>query len=61
MSSTESPNAADRQLMLELSISFENSCFVFGGLRYDRLFDAVNYARQRKQLSRKTLQEAAPC
>jgi hypothetical protein len=51
----ESPNASDRQLMLELSISLENGSFVFDGFRYDHLIDAANYARHRRQLSVKTL------
>lgn len=51
----ESPNAADRQLMIELSISFENGSFVFEGYRYDHLIDAANYARHRQQFSLKTL------
>ena len=37
----ESPNAADRQLMLELSISLKNGRFVYGGYQYDRLIDAA--------------------
>jgi hypothetical protein len=45
----EAPQAADRQLMLELSISFERGSFVFAGFHYDRLIDAVNYARHRQQ------------
>jgi hypothetical protein len=51
----QSPNASDRQLMLELSISFENGTFVFEGYRYERLIDAANYARHCRQLSLKTL------
>jgi hypothetical protein len=46
----EAPSAADRQLMLELSISFEHGSFVFAGFHYDRLVDAANYARHRQQL-----------
>jgi hypothetical protein len=46
----EAPNADDRQLMLELSISFENGSFEFEGFHYDRLIDAANYARHRQQL-----------
>ena len=45
------PNAADRHLMLELSISFENGSVVFEGYRYDQLIDAANYARHRRQVS----------
>jgi hypothetical protein len=44
----DSPTALDRQLMTELSISFENGRFVFEGHRYDRLSDAVGYARHRR-------------
>ena len=50
-----SSNAADRQLMLELSISVENGSFVFEGYRYDQLIDAANYARHRRQVNLKTL------
>lgn len=46
----EPTDAVERQLMLELSISFENGCFVFEGYRYDRLIDAANYARHRRQV-----------
>ena len=41
----ELPNASDRQLMIALSITFEDGRFVFEGFRYDLLIDAVNYAR----------------
>jgi hypothetical protein len=51
----EPSNAVERQLMLELSISFENGCFVFDGFRYDKLIDAANYARHCRQLGLKTL------
>lgn len=51
----EPTNAVERQLMLELSISFENGCFVFEGYRYDRLIDAANYARHRRQVGLETL------
>jgi hypothetical protein len=44
----DSPTASDRQLMTELSISFENGRFVFEVYRYDRLSDAVSYARHRR-------------
>lgn len=44
----DSPTALDRQLMTELSISFQNDRFVFEGHRYDRLSDAVDYARHRR-------------
>lgn len=44
----DSPTALDRQHMTELSISFENGRFVFEGHRYDRLSDAVGYARHRR-------------
>jgi hypothetical protein len=51
----EPTNAVERQLMLELSISFENGCFVFDGFRYDKLIDAANYARHCRELGLKTL------
>lgn len=44
------PTNADRELMRELSISFQNYAFVFEGFRYDKLSDAANYARHRRQL-----------
>lgn len=40
--------ASDRQLMLELSISFENGRFVFERFHYDRLADAASYARDHR-------------
>lgn len=48
------PTAAEQQLMLDLSISFENGSFVFESFRYDRLIDAANYARHRRQLGPET-------
>jgi hypothetical protein len=51
----EVPTADDRQLMLDLSIAFENGSFVFEGFHYDRLIDAANYARHRRQLGSKAL------
>ncbi|NJO13246.1 MAG: hypothetical protein HC872_07025 [Gammaproteobacteria bacterium] len=47
----EGPSAADRQLMQEFSISFENHSFVFERFRYDQLRDAVNYARHCRELA----------
>lgn len=44
----ESPNESDRQLMMGLSIAFENGRFVFENHHYDHLIDAVNYARLRQ-------------
>jgi hypothetical protein len=49
----QTPNAADQQLMQEFSISLQNYSFVFEGFRYDRLIDAVNYARHRRELGAK--------
>ena len=46
----EPPNAMERDLIRELSISLENDIFVFEGFRYDKLIDAANYARHRRQL-----------
>lgn len=45
------PSQADRQLMAELSVSFEAGVYVSRGFRYDSLADAQSYARlcQRKQ------------
>jgi hypothetical protein len=44
----DSPTAFDRELMTELSISFENGRFVFAGFHYDRLADAASYARDHR-------------
>jgi hypothetical protein len=41
----EPPTESDRELMAELSITFENGRFVFQSFQYDRLVDAVSYAR----------------
>jgi len=42
---TESPDGLDRKLMKTLHISFSAGVYEFRGYRYDRLIDAVNYAR----------------
>jgi len=42
---TESPDGLDRRLMKTLHISFSAGVYEFRGYRYDRLIDAVNYAR----------------
>lgn len=39
------PSGAERELMASLSIEFEAGAYRFGSYRYDRLADAVNYAR----------------
>jgi hypothetical protein len=39
------PTAADLQLMTELGISFDGRCYHYGDYRYDRIIDAINYAR----------------
>lgn len=39
------PNASERELMATLFISFDDGVFRLGTFRYDRLADAVNYAR----------------
>jgi len=41
----ESPDGLDRKLMKGLHISFSAGVYEFRGYRYDRLVDAVNYAR----------------
>jgi len=41
----ESPDGLDRRLMKTLHISFSAGVYEFRGYRYDRLIDAVNYAR----------------
>ncbi|HET8747572.1 MAG TPA: hypothetical protein VFM98_18380 [Ramlibacter sp.] len=40
------PSATDQVLMASLGVRFDGRQFRFGGFRYDRLPDAVNYARQ---------------
>jgi hypothetical protein len=39
------PDGAQRQLMKGLSITFEDGVYRLGAYRYDRLADAINYAR----------------
>lgn len=51
MGAVEPPSADDQELMLDLSIRFESGSFIFEGFHYDRLIDAANYARHRRQLS----------
>ena len=41
----QAPDGAQRQLMRTLSITFEGGVYRLGAYRYDRLFDAMNYAR----------------
>ena len=41
----ESPGESDKLLMHTLHISFRAGAYEFEGYRYDRLVDAVNYAR----------------
>lgn len=43
------PTQGDQQLMQSLDITFVDGVFHLGGYRYDRLSDAVNYARLRSQ------------
>lgn len=40
------PSVADEALMASLGIQFDGRQFRFGSFRYDRLPDAVNYARR---------------
>jgi hypothetical protein len=42
------PDASQRELMASLDISFVGGMYHFGPHRYDRLADAVNYARLRR-------------
>jgi hypothetical protein len=51
----ESPDAADRQLMTTLDISFENGMYQFEGFRYEHLADAAGYARHRRRSRAETL------
>jgi hypothetical protein len=41
----EAPTESERQLMAELGITYQDGVHRFGTYRYDRLADAVNYAR----------------
>jgi hypothetical protein len=43
------PSDADRALMASLAIEFDAGAYRFGSYRYDRLADAVNYARSAGQ------------
>lgn len=43
----EPPTAADTTLMQSLGVSFEDGRYVYEGFHYDRLADAVAYARLR--------------
>ena len=40
------PTDAEQALMASLGIQFDGRAFRFAGYRYDRLANAVNYARQ---------------
>jgi len=44
----EGPNESQRELMSELDIAFHDGIYHLGEHRYDRLADAVNYARLRR-------------
>lgn len=41
----QAPDGAQRQLMKTLSITFDDGVYRLGAYRYDRLYDAINYAR----------------
>ena len=41
----EAPDESERRLMASLAITFEDGIYHLGSFRYDRLADAVNYAR----------------
>lgn len=43
------PNRDDRKLMSEFGISFSDGRFTLSGFHYDRLADAVNYARHLRE------------
>lgn len=49
----ETPDASQRELMASLEISFTDGLFHFGPYRYERLRDAVNYARLRRLQGRR--------
>jgi len=44
----EIPDTSQREMMASLGISFVEGVYHFGPYRYDRLSDAVNYARLRR-------------
>ena len=46
----DAPDESERQLMAELVITYKDGVYYFGGYRYDRLVDAVNYARLQARL-----------
>ena len=46
----EAPSESERQLMAELGITYQDGVHRFGTYRYDRLVDAVNYARLQARL-----------
>jgi hypothetical protein len=51
----ETPDASERELMVSLDITLVDGTYHFGSYRYERLSDAVNYARlQRLQGTRAT-------
>lgn len=41
----EKPDESQRRIMESLAITFEDGIYHLGSFRYDRLADAVNYAR----------------
>jgi hypothetical protein len=41
----EAPNESQRQLMAGLAITFQDGVYRLGAYRYDRLADAIHYAR----------------
>jgi hypothetical protein len=49
----ELPDASERELMASLAITFVDGVYHFGPYRYDRLDDAVNYARLQRLQARR--------
>jgi len=47
----EEPDAAQHRLMAALDITFQDGVYHLGACRYDRLADAVNYARLQQRAS----------
>jgi hypothetical protein len=45
----ESPDASQREMMAQFAITFEDGVYRLGSYRYDRLVDAVNYARLHRE------------
>lgn len=49
--SVETPNDSQRSLMTELGITFADGVYRFGAFRYERLSDAIDYAKLKGRVS----------